>query len=99
MHGHEVNNLAFRVFGNDPYEDVPVAFRVCNISSFCFYVIQALYSVPLLYRLVKKSPTKRRSKTLIMATAMLLYSSILLAVLFGIPKLAIEAQSNSSSIS
>ena len=91
--------MAFRVFGKIPYEDVPAAFMICNRISFCFYVIQALYSGFLLYRLAKKSPTKRRSKTLLTATAMLLYSSVLLAVLFGIPTLAIKAQSDSSSIS
>jgi len=78
---------------------VSPALKICNSISFCFYVIQALYSGFLLYRLTKKSPTKRRSKTLITATAILLFSSVQLAVLFGIPKLAIKAQSDSSSFS
>ena len=87
-----VSKLAFRVFGSANFETEPVEFKICNISSFCFYVVQAFYCVFLLYKLCYRTELKpRRSKSLILATAMILYSSIVLACLFGKPSLAIRA--------
>ena len=78
-----VNKLAYRVFGGEG-EDNNVGFRVCNISSFCFYMIQAIYSTYILIRLSRKTEKKtKRSCSLIVAVAMILYSSIALAFLFG----------------
>ena len=87
-----LNKLAFRVFGSVD-ENEPIEFKICNISSLCFYVIQCLYSCFLLYRLVRKTPKKPMlSKSMIVATVLIIYSSAVLAILFGLPRLAIEGQ-------
>lgn len=91
-------SLVIRVFGCVDYAaGTPIALKVCNLSSFSFYVIQAFYSAFLLGRLCRVSERKpRRSKTMIFATCLILYSSVVLAVLFGYPKMAIEAESKGS---
>ena len=87
------NKFAFRVFGGKGFDsDDPYAFKICNISSLCFFVVQAIYAIFLLFRLCRKTEKKpRRSRSLIAATAMILYSSIALCFLFGMPKLTIKA--------
>ena len=93
----KVIKLAYKVFGVDG-KDQPIEFKICNISSFCLYALQAVCSSILLYKLVRNDPKKRRSKLMILSTALLLYSSVMLAFLFGYDKLAIEAQQAGSSI-
>ena len=86
-----VNKLAYRVFGGDKGSNA--GFRICNISSFCFYSIQAVYAMYILIRLSRRTRKKtKRSCSLIVAVAMILYSSIALAFLFGDSKLTIKAQ-------
>ena len=63
----------------------------------CFFVLQGVYSCFLLYKLARKSPTKLpRSKSLIFALIILIYSSIVLSVLFGMPQIALKAQDEST---
>lgn len=89
----EGNRFAFRVFGGPQYNE-NVAFMLCNISSFCFYVIQGIYCLYLLFRIARKTPRKpRRSCSLIAAILMILYSSIVLAFFFGNSELSLKAQS------
>ena len=33
-----MNKLMFKVYGTDTSDD-PIEFKICNVSSFCFYVI------------------------------------------------------------
>ena len=54
-------------------------FKVCNYSSATFFAIQALYSSYLLYKLLFKN---ERSKALITAIVMMIYSSVALSVFF-----------------
>ena len=92
--------MAFRVFGSSNFDSEPIEFKICNVSSFCFYLLQAFYATWLLFRLSLRTELKpRRFKSLILATSMILYSSIVLACLFGKPSLAIEAQSTSEDVS
>jgi len=84
----------FKVFGIGGTGDDPIEFRICNISSFIFYLIQTIYAAGLLYKLCRRTEQKpKRSKTLIAATIMIIYCSLVLSVLFGYPKLAIDADS------
>ena len=63
-----------------PYYSVtPIMFKVCNYSSATFFAIQALYSSYLLYKLLFKN---ERSKALITAIVMMIYSSLALSVFF-----------------
>ena len=89
-----VNRLSFKVFGGAGFDRKDnIGFRICNISSFCFYTIQGLYAIYILYRLSWRTKNKpKRSCSLIVAVVMILYSSIALAVLFGDSKLTIKAQ-------
>ena len=88
------NKFTFRVFsGKGSDSNDPILFEICNMSSLCFYIVQAMYSSFLLYRLCRKTETKpKRSCSLITATSFILYSAVALACLFGNPKLAVIAQ-------
>ena len=59
---------------------IPPAIKVCNISSVAFYVVQGVYALFLLYKFAVHN---ERSVSLIVATVMILYSSITLAVFFA----------------
>ena len=92
-----VNRFAFKVFGGEQYDN-QIGFKVCNYSSFCFYVIQAIYAIYLLYQLCHKTERKpKRSRSLISAVAMILYSSVMLSCLFGFTNFTIKAQNMQDS--
>ena len=93
----DVNRFAFKVFGSTSFrDDDPIAFKICNVSSLCFFAVQAVYASFLLYRLIRKTEKKpKRSCSLITATVLIIYSSIVLSVLFGLTNLSIKAQSTS----
>ena len=69
-------------FTSSKQDQTPVAFYICNYSSVCFYVLQALYASYMLFRLCRKD---ERSYSLISATLMLFYCSISLGVRFALP--------------
>ena len=74
-------------------EDCPIEFIICNMSTFIFYLMQTGYMGYLLVHLCRKTSRKpKRSKILITATTLILYSSVCLSILFGYPKWAINAQ-------
>ena len=72
------------LYGSSQEDQTPTAFYICNYSSVCFYVLQALYATYMLFRLFRKN---ERSVSLILATSLLLYSSISLGVSFALPQL------------
>lgn len=60
-------------------QKTPLAYNFCNYSSSAFFIFQFVYSSYLLYRLVFKN---ERSKILITAIIMMVYSSASLAVFY-----------------
>ena len=78
------NVLVMTTFTSSKQDQTPVAFYICNYSSVCFYVLQALYASYMLFRLCRKD---ERSYSLISATLMLIYCSISLGVRFALPQL------------
>ena len=90
--------LSFRIFGDVDYDEEPIEFKICNFMSLVFYALQTIYGCLLLYRLVRKTDRKpHRSKSFILATIILVISSLQLTVLFSIPWVAIKAQNDTKN--
>ena len=85
---NDPNNFAsFRVYSNPDGEHYK-ALLVFNVSAFCFYLIQGVYGCFLLWRILNKDV---RSRSLIAATILIIYASLMLAALFGFEKFSIDA--------
>ena len=64
--------------------EVPLSLKLCNYSSCAFYIVTLFYACFIFHKLVFKN---ERSKSLMTAIAMLMYSSLSLAILFALSNL------------